>query len=199
MAYSPSPQPGAHGLNGTFSNLHRHSITPPLPQVISKRDKRRNALSDRLNDISATFAHNRGDHYRSQQQGLHLAVNFISDADPYQNRPLNDNPNAIYDELSAALADNAQRVAQAGARSAVTEVPAGTEKGAASYVKEINDEMETRDASLTAVAVSFSDPLPLSKSVADVPCRIDTTMRSMPWPGMLHIESKWRTRSTNNL
>ena len=159
MAYSPSPQPGAHGLNGTFSNIHHHSISPPLPQIVSKRDKRRNALSDRLNDISANFAQNRDNHYRSQVQGLHLAINFISNADPYQNRPLDDNPIAIYDELSAALADNAQRVAQAGARSAVTEVPAGTEKGAASYVKEINDEMEIRDASLTAVAVSCLHPL----------------------------------------
>ena len=154
MAYSPSPQPGALGLNGTFSGRNRLSITPPLPQI-SKRDKRRNALSDRLNEISANFAQNRDANYRSQLQGLQLAMNFISNSEPYKNRPLNDNPEDIYDELSAALADNAQRVAQAGSRSAVTEVPLGTERLAAAYVKEINDEMESRDASLTVVAVGF--------------------------------------------
>ena len=155
MAYSPSPQPGALGLNGTFSSLRRHSISPPLPQNISKREKRKNALSDRLNDISVNFAQNRDAHYRSQLQGLQLAINFISNSDPYKNRPLNDNPDDIYGELSAALADNAQRVAQAGSRSAVTEVPAGTEKWASAFVRAVNDEMETRDANLTAVAVSL--------------------------------------------
>lgn len=155
MAYSPSPQPGALGLSGTFSSLHHHSETPPLPQI-TKRDKRRHALSERLNDISTNFAQNRDAHYRSQLQGLQLAMNFISNSDPYKDQPLNDNPSEIYGELSAAVADNAQRVAQAGSRSAVTEVPLGTERWAATYVKEINDEMEIRDTSLTVVAVSLT-------------------------------------------
>lgn len=154
MAYSPSPQPGALAPNGTFTSLHHRSATPPLPQI-SKRDKRRNALSERLNDISANFAQNREAHYRSQLQGLQLAINFISNSEPYKDCPLNDNPDDICKELSVAIADNAYRVAQTGSRSAVTEVPVGTERLAAAYVKEINDEMEARDANLTVVAVSF--------------------------------------------
>ena len=152
MAYSPSPQPGSLGPNGTYSSLNRRSVTPPLPQI-TKRDKRRHALSERLNDISASFAQNRDAHYRSQLHGLQLAMNFISNSDPYKDHPLDDNPTDIYDELSAAVTDNAQRVAQAGSRAALTEVPLGTERWVAAYVKEINDEMETRDTNLTVVAV----------------------------------------------
>ena len=155
MAYSPSPQPGGHGPNSIFSSLHHASITPPLPQALSKRDKRRNVLSERLNDISANFAQNRDAHYRSQLQGIQLAMNFISNTEPYGNQPLNDSPDYIHEELSAALADNAQRIAQAGSRSAVTEVPTSTDRWAAAYVKQVNDEMEMRDSNLTMVAVSL--------------------------------------------
>lgn len=162
MAYSPSPQPSALPLTGAYSNVNRHSVTPPLPQM-SKRDKRRNALSERLNEISASFAQNRDAHYRSQLQGLQLAMNFINSSEPYKNSPLNDNPEDIYDELNAAVVDNVQRVTQAGSRSAVTEVPLGTERLAAAYVKEINDEMETRDVNLTVVAVSFTVPEEISR------------------------------------
>ena len=158
MAYSPSPQPGALRGIGNFSSHNRLSVTPPLPQTVSKRDKRRNALSERLNDISANFAQNRDSHYRSQLQSLQLAMNYINNAEPYKDQPLDDNPKHIFEELSAAVTDNAQRVTQAGARRSIHEVPTGTEMWVAAYAREINDAMEIRDANLTTVAVSWSCP-----------------------------------------
>ena len=157
MAYSPSPQPGATGPNGNFSTLNRRSVSPILAPI-SKRDKRRNAWSERLKDISANFAQNRDANYRAQLQGLQLAVNFVGTSDPYRDRQLNDDPEEIFEELSAAAADAAHRVAQPGSRSVVTDVPLGTERWAAAYVQEINNEMETRDVNLTIVAVSFVHP-----------------------------------------
>ncbi len=152
MAYSPSPQPGA--LGGMSGNLNRLSVTPPLPRVISKQDKRRNLLSERLNAIGSNFARDRDSFYRTQLQSLQLAMNYINNTDLYKNEPLNDNPNDVFEELSAAVADNAQRVAQAGARVNMHEVPAGSDMRVAAFIKEINDAMETRDANLTAIAVS---------------------------------------------
>jgi len=153
MAYSPSPQPGALGNVG--GNLHRSSVTPPLPRVISKQDKRRNLLSERLNAIGVHFARDRDSFYRTQLQSLQLAINYINNTDLYKSEPLNDNPNDVFEELSAAVADNAQRVAQAGARVNMHEVPAGSDMRVAAFIKEINDAMETRDANLTAIAVSY--------------------------------------------
>jgi len=152
MAYSPSPQPGA--LGGMSGNIHRSSVTPPLPRVVSKQDKRRNLLSERLNSIGAHFARDRDSFYRTQLQSLQLAMNYINNADLYKNEPLNDNPNDVFEGLSAAVADNAQRVAQTGARVKMHEVPAGSDMRVAAFIKDINDAMETRDASLTAIAVS---------------------------------------------
>lgn len=152
MAYSPSPQPGA--LGGMSGNLNRLSVTPPLPRIISKQDKRRNLLSERLNAIGSHFARDRDSLYRTQLQSLQLAMNYINNTDLYKNEPLNDNPNDVFEELSAAVADNAQRIAQAGARVNMHEVPTGSDMRAAAFIKEINDAMETRDANLTAIAVS---------------------------------------------
>lgn len=140
---------------GNYSHPTLTLVTPPLPhQALSKRDKRRTALSERLHDISANFAQNRDSHYRAQLHSLQLAMNFVNNSEPYNDRPLNDNPNDIFEQLNAAVTDNAQRDAQAAARLNMLEVPAGTEASAAAYVQEINDHLETRDATLAAIAVS---------------------------------------------
>ena len=119
-----------------------------------------NGLSERLNAISANFSQNRDAHYRSQLQSLQLAMNYINTSEPYKDQPLNDNPDDILEELSVAVADNAQRVAQAGARANVNtyEVPVGTDLLVAAYAQEINDAMEARDANLATVAVSKIQP-----------------------------------------
>lgn len=150
MAYSISPHMGAPR---NYAHQNRQSVTPPPHQALSKRDKKRHLLAERLYDIGANFAQNRDSHYRSQLQSLQLAMSYINDSEPYNNRPLNDNPADILEELSTAVTANAQRVAQAGARINMVEVPAGTERWVAAYVQEINDHMETRDTTLTVVAV----------------------------------------------
>lgn len=116
-----------------------------------------NGLSERYNALGANFALNRDVHYRSQMQSLQLAMNHINSAGTYNNQPLNDNPDDIFEDLKVAVTDNAQRVAQSGARSNMNmhEVPVGTEMLIAAFVREVNDAMETRDANLATVAVSL--------------------------------------------
>ena len=181
-----------------YSHQALASVTPPLPhQALSKRDKKRNALSERLHDISANFAQNRDSHYRAQLHSLQLAMNFINNSEPYNDRPLNDNPNVIFEQLRAAVTDNAQRDAQAAARLNMLEVPAGTEKWAAAYVQEINDHLETRDATLAAIAVSTESCAP-SRIYTDTRCRADTTTLLLAWKETLNTRWTWHASNTNN-
>lgn len=199
MAYSPSPQPAALGGIGNYSHQTLASVTPPLPhQAISKRDKKINALSERLHDISANFAQNRDSHYRAQLHTLQLAMNFINNSEPYNDRPLNDNPNDIYEQLSAAVTDNVQRDAQAAARLNMLEVPPGTEKWAAAYVQEINNCLETRDATLAAIAGRYNDAIAVMERDAeyqvDVACIEHDQLTSMIRDRIYHVVSKRRAK-----
>lgn len=199
MAYSPSPQPAALGGMGNYSHQTLTSVTPPPPhQALSKRDKKRNTLSQRLHDISANFAQNRDSHYRAQLHSLQLAMNFINNSEPYNDRPLNDNPNDIFEQLSAAVTDNAQRDAQAAARLNMLEVPAGTEKWAATYVQEINNHLETRDATLAAIAGRYNDAIAVIERDAEYQvdvARIEhEQLTSMIRDRIYHVVSKRKAK-----
>ena len=142
MAYSPSPGPSGFGAN--LLSARRPSATPPLSQQpLSKRDKRRIAIENRLKDISASFASNRDAHLRSQLNALSKDIVFINRADPYQNGILDDG----LDDLGGGGSSIA-----AGAVDRDMRVPLG--KHALQFVNDINDAMEERDAGLTNVHVS---------------------------------------------
>lgn len=152
MAQSPSPRPGPAGSS---TQIRRHSVSPPYPQVISKQKKRRNQLADRLNDISVSFAQNRDEHYRKQLQSLQLDMNHIHRARPYENSPLEDLGSDINEGMEAATnkIKESLRSAMAGTRSSDSDVPARAGIWSAKYALDINNAMEERDAQLTVVAV----------------------------------------------
>lgn len=155
MAYSPSPQPGAHIVGGSSNHAIRLSATPPLPPVMSKRDKRRNALLERFKDINNTFIRNRDPIYRTQMQLLQYDMNFINGVGLYNNKPLDDLADDVIEGMTmiAPSNTNGARVSQVGARTLDIEAPPGAGRWAAKFVQEVNDAFEERDVQLTLVAV----------------------------------------------
>ncbi len=122
---------------------------------MSKRDKRKNALTDRLRDISANFANNRDFFYRQQLQTYQVAMNYISEAKPYDNKPLDDLGDNIIENISETVSGNVQagqRAAPVGSQPRF-QAPPRSGKWAATFVQEVNAAMEERDAQLTLVAV----------------------------------------------
>ncbi|KAL8809702.1 MAG: hypothetical protein Q9200_003196 [Gallowayella weberi] len=121
-AYRPSPQPGANPAAGSTT---RQSPTPP---PLTKRDKRRNAMTERLRGIEDEFASNRDFYYRQQLQALQRDANIITCAEPYRNQPL--------DEL---IDDNGL----------MGQPRAG--KWASSFIEQVNNAMEERDTNLSLI------------------------------------------------
>lgn len=156
MPYSPSPRPG-QTASGSLNLILRHSATPPLPpQTVSKQKKRRNALVERLEEISSNFALHRDDYYRKQLQTLQFDINYINRAQPYENAPLNDLHSDIFNEMISSVTANTgetHRASAGGSRMPDMEVPPRAGIWASKYTQEINDAMEERDAQLTLVAV----------------------------------------------
>ena len=155
MAYSPSPQPATLAAAGNSKNFSRNSPTPPPSQAISKRDKRKNALTDRLRDISANFANNRDIYYRQQLQTYQVAMNYISEAKPYENKPLDDLADDVIENINETVSGNAQggqRRVQPGSQPRF-QAPPRSGKWAAVFVHEVNAALEERDAQLTLLAV----------------------------------------------
>ena len=137
------------------AQLHRSSPTPP---PLSKRDKRRNAMMDRLQEISQNFAENREYHYRRQLQALQRDVNFITFADPYQNQPL-DELLDDYDEDPTTSAAG-MRGGQYGSMAGNNERQPRVGKSGRRFIEEVNNAMEDRDAQLSLIVVSQSIPAP---------------------------------------
>src|SRR4051794_33553480 len=117
MAYSPSPT-----LSPTMAITskpdRRQSPTPPQ-QPISKRDKRRGQLSERLSEITNSFQLNRDSHYRQQLHALQIDMTLIMGADPYTNGPLDDSPENIA-KMIADLTGKLQNGAAAAAATTTT-------------------------------------------------------------------------------
>lgn len=158
MTYTPSPQPAYLGFGASAFNLMqsiRPLETPPFPQTISKRDKRRLALSDRLTEITTNFTGNRDGYYRSHMHMLQLDISYISNAVLYENKPLEDLSEDILEGLTANIPGPAN-APRSALRLSDLEAPPRAGNAAAKFVHEINDEFEEKDARLTLLAVSRS-------------------------------------------
>jgi hypothetical protein len=138
MAMSLSPQ--LSPVLGPSHRMERHHTNSP-PQQLSKRDKRRTLLADRLEEITRHFSQNRDTHYREQLQALQIDMNLIMEADAYGKDLLPNRP----EEIEALVEENIKTV-----RKPLGLVPpprAG--KVYAAFAKEINDAIEERDTALT--------------------------------------------------
>ncbi len=120
----------------------QQSNSPPLQeQQLSKRDKRRTNLANRLAEITAQFSDNRDVHYRNQLQALQIDINLIGEANAQGDMPLPDSPGAI-DKL---VRDNLQKNLM---KAIGANVPLRAGRVYADFAKEINDAMEEKDAML---------------------------------------------------
>ncbi|PYH87740.1 deacetylase complex subunit Sds3 [Aspergillus ellipticus CBS 707.79] len=99
MAYSPAPPSPIHGNGAPImsNNLQSRgrSTSPPTSVPLSKRDKRRSALQERLHDLTASFSQNRDTQFRQQLHALQCDMTLINNADPYEPGPLPDSADDI--------------------------------------------------------------------------------------------------------
>lgn len=156
MAYSPSPHIANLAVAGSSSRFNRHSPSPPLQHPISKRDKKRNVMENRLAEISSSFAENRDHLYRKQLQALQADMNYIQAARLYDNVPLDDigdeGPEETNASPAASTAGSLRNAHQAHLNGHMRlEAPQKTGPQTAEFIQEINDAMEQRDADLTTV------------------------------------------------
>lgn len=135
----------------TSKRRPRTASPSPAPQPLSKRDKRRTILSDKLSDMFASFSNNYADHFYAQLAAIKCDMNLILQADPYANTPLEDDSEEIAD-LVAQAREELYRTRPWGPDGEAS-FSALSGRYYAKYVNEINMAMEERDKSLTEVYV----------------------------------------------
>ena len=117
----------------------RRSPSPLAQQAGNKRDKRRLALQDRLNEIVASFTSNRDVHCRKQMHQYHNDSNYINSAALYQNKPLEE------------PGEDGEPRWRLWLQKLTTAVRLG--RYATGFIQDVNDALEQRDADLAALAV----------------------------------------------
>ncbi|RDL41263.1 Uncharacterized protein BP5553_01242 [Venustampulla echinocandica] len=137
MATSPSPQ-----LSPTMGlRVDRQQSNSPPQQQLSKRDKKRTLLAERLAEITMQFSANRDLHYREQLQALQIDMNLIMEADAHGETALTNDPNAI----DLLVQENIKKSMM---KSIGPNPPPRAGKMYADFAKNVNDAMEERDAAL---------------------------------------------------
>lgn len=113
-------------------------------------------MEERLNDIISTFAEHRDAFYRKQLQAFQVDIDFIRNVSLYGNAPLEEFEEEPPEEDTASVAASNHGSAR-GARLGAN---------AATFVEQINNAIEQRDADLTTVAVC---PTIFALTLADYP------------------------------
>lgn len=148
---SPSPPPH---LPPSYSHSHGNAHAPPPPTTtattttlpISKRDKRRSALQERLQDLTASFSQNRDAQFRQQLHALQCDMTLINNADPYALGPLPDS------------ADDVARLVEGTVGGGLfgREMASLSGMWYARFVQEVNQVKEEKDAELAMLAVCLT-------------------------------------------
>ena len=151
------PGPNHAGSSGTLYRAERRSPSPSAQQSMNKRDKRRVALQDRLNEITTNFAGNRDTQYRKQLQQYQADINYVTAAQLYDNKPLPE-PGEDDVDLAGPNGSGTHRVphgAQPGLANGTNKSDLSLKLGrhATNFVQQVNDAMEQRDADLVTLVV----------------------------------------------
>ncbi|KAK4569432.1 hypothetical protein LTR86_003195 [Recurvomyces mirabilis] len=134
---SPSPPPHANYPNTT--------TTQP-----TKRDLRRTRIADRLQNMIDTFSTHQHAHYRAQLQAVQVDMTLVLRADPYDGQPLMDSGEDV-----GALVEGMLGAGSIGDEGAQRDYLALAGKRYGEFAGEVNDELEKRDADLTALHHSY--------------------------------------------
>ena len=148
---SPRPPPN---LPPSYSHSHGNAHAPPPPATtvttttlpVSKRDKRRSALQERLQDLTASFSQNRDAQFRQQLHALQCDMTLINNADPYAPGPLPDS------------ADDVARLVEGTVGGGLfgREMASLSGMWYARFVQEVNQVKEEKDVELAMLAVCFA-------------------------------------------
>jgi hypothetical protein len=138
---------------GTSHRVDRHqSASPPYqPQQLSKRDKRRITVGNKLQDLIGDFTANRDSHYRSQLQALQIDANLVQEALANSNEGL---PNGA-EQVEALVRENMLKTHM---KSVGSEPPQRAGRHYAEFAKDVNDRLEQRDADLSTHMASVPFP-----------------------------------------
>lgn len=125
----------------------RHSDSPPAPQ--SKREKRRANVQEKLLEIVDSFNQNLRPHYEAQANAIQVDISLLLRSDPFQNKPLDDSPEDIEEQIRAVVGDKipADSIAHGDFRSQAGRLYS-------EYVRKVNNAMEERDINLNLLHVS---------------------------------------------
>ncbi|KAI0131049.1 Sds3-like-domain-containing protein [Daldinia grandis] len=150
MAATESAQSSA--LAATSNKTTRAS---PPPQ--SKRDKRRQAVNDRLAVLADKFSRDKDKHYRDELHKIQIDVNLVGRVDPYADRPL-DAIDREYREIQHAT--NAQQTTNASSngspKRSLLEMAGPT---FSEWVHQIEDLVEHRDYEMTSHKIEYERKL----------------------------------------
>ena len=132
--------------------MDRDEDAPVVQQPQSKRDKRRNALMERMNEISTSFTQGKDHYYREQLGAIQQDIAMILHADPYLENPTKE-PTQELLAVMLKLSRGDPRVMQAIQDGDMASIGG---KIYHEFMNEVQDAMERRDAALTSFAVSSS-------------------------------------------
>ncbi|KAI1438885.1 Sds3-like-domain-containing protein [Xylaria sp. CBS 124048] len=141
-----APDAGQHPAAG-MSKAPRQS-----PQPQSKRDKKRQAVNDRLSALSEQLSRDKDKRYREELQKIQVDVNLVSRVDPYADRPL-DEIDREYRERELSQATNGANGANGANKSSSSSRRSLLEMAGPSFqewVHEVEDLVESRDYDLTS-------------------------------------------------
>jgi hypothetical protein len=144
-----SPSPQLSPRVGASQRIERHHSASPPSQPVSKRDKRRNAVLDRITELTGQFNDNKDNYYRQQLYAIQIDTSLILHADPCKYEPLADTGDAIQDLIERANGG-------VPSHPILTEVNQIAGKVYSEFANEVNDAMERRDSALTVHEVRKS-------------------------------------------
>lgn len=151
-------------------------VAQPLsgsPPPLSKRDKKRTMLVDKLNAMIRDFNQNLRPHYEAQVQAIQVDINLIMKANPYQNTPLPESGEEV-DQIIQELFGGPLQL------DPIMEQDFHAEAGKyySQFAKEVNDLIEEKDVALTMLAVSPSHCDRLIYDIADQLIHYRTSMNA---------------------
>ena len=153
MAMSPSPV-----LSPSLGVAHAvdrvHPDTPPMPPL-SKRDKRRTMVVDRLRGVTMLFNANKDNYYRQQLHAIQIDTALILHADPYRDNPITD----LGDEIQELVHQETKANPQAMLAAVNGDVSSIAGKIYSEFANEVNDAMEVRDSALAEEQVRNMIPI----------------------------------------
>ncbi|KAJ5240062.1 hypothetical protein N7468_004681 [Penicillium chermesinum] len=149
MATPGPPSPGTGATHQAGSHARGRSNSPLGGFGLSKRDKRRSALQERLQDLTTVFSQNRDAQFRQQLHGLQCDMTLINNANPYLPGPMPDS----WEEISGLIEDTV------GGGNFAREMASLSGSWYAKFVQEVNNIKEAKDSDLAAAMVRHRDSL----------------------------------------